>query len=244
MLLFWGVGTSNMVGLVPAVLVGACCSAILRGMKFSTACRQCSRLAEFLDEVRREYPDYYAKPVPPFGDAGSRLLIVGLAPGLHGANRTGRPFAGDFAGILMYSTLHKFGFATAGEPLDASGAPNPALRLVDCRIANSVRCLPPQNKPEPAEIRNCNGYLASELAALPQGAAIMALGTIAHQAVLTALGLRKSSFSFAHGAHHELPGDLTLYDSYHCSRYNTQTRRLTTEMFEAVVGEIAKHLER
>lgn len=210
---------------------------------FSTDCRNCPRLAGFLDQVRGENPDYHALPVESFGAAGSSFLIVGLAPGMHGANRTGRPFSGDYAGNLLYGTLHKYGYATSPEPLDAQNNANPALHLKGCRITNAVRCLPPQNKPEPAEIRNCNGYLAEELAALPHGAAIMALGTIAHQAVLTALGLRKSSFAFAHGARHELPGGLTLYDSYHCSRYNTQTRRLTTEMFEAVVGEISKHLE-
>lgn len=194
--------------------------------------------------MRIEEPEYHALPVSSFGEAGCPFLVVGLAPGMHGANRTGRPFSGDYAGNLLYGTLHKYGFATSAEPLDAAGNANPALHLKSCRITNAVRCLPPQNKPEPAEIRNCNSYLAEELAALPQGAAIMALGTIAHQAVLAALGQRKSSFAFAHGARHELPGSLTLYDSYHCSRYNTQTRRLTTAMFEAVVGDIAKHLER
>lgn len=211
---------------------------------FSTECRRCSRLAEFLAQVRLDEPEYHALPVESFGAAGSPLLVVGLAPGMHGANRTGRPFTGDYAGNLLYGTLHKYGYATSAEPLNAAGNANPALHLKGCRITNAVRCLPPQNKPEPSEIRNCNGYLAEELATLPQGAAVMALGTIAHQAVLTALGLRKSSFAFAHGARHELPGGLTLYDSYHCSRYNTQTRRLTTAMFEAVVGDIAKHLER
>jgi uracil-DNA glycosylase len=208
----------------------------------STDCRRCVRLADFLDQVRSEHPDYHALPVSSFGKTGSRLLIVGLAPGLHGANRTGRPFTGDFAGNLLYGTLHKYGFASSAEPLDAAGNANPALFLTGCRITNAVRCLPPQNKPEPVEIRTCNDYLAQELAALPQGAAVMALGTIAHQAVLMALGLKKSAYAFAHGARHELPGGLTLFDSYHCSRYNTQTKRLTTAMFEAVVGEIAKYV--
>ncbi len=211
-------------------------------MKFTTACRLCPRLAEFLDDVRRDYPDYYAKPVPPFGEAGSRLLIVGLAPGLHGANRTGRPFAGDFAGILMYSTLHKFGFATAGEPLDAAGQPNPDLSLVDCRIANSVRCLPPQNKPEPAEVKACNPYLVEELAAAPKGAALLALGTVAHGATLRALGLRAKDYVFAHGAQHQLPNGMRLHDSYHCSRYNTQTGRLTEAMFHGVFAAIVQYL--
>ncbi len=181
-------------------------------------------------------------PVSSFGEAGSRFLIVGLAPGMHGANRTGRPFTGDFAGNLLYGSLHKFGFSSSAGPLDAAGNANPALRLSGCRITNAVRCLPPQNKPEPAEIRTCNGYVADELAELPKGGAILALGTIAHQAVLMALQLRKSEFVFRHGARHSLPGGLTLFDSYHCSRYNTQTKRLTTAMFEAVIGDIASYL--
>lgn len=209
---------------------------------FSTECRHCPRLAGFLDQVRIEYPDYHAQPVSSFGEAGSRFLVVGLAPGTHGANRTGRPFTGDHAGNLLYGALHKYGYASSPDPLDARGNANPLLRLTGCRITNAVRCLPPQNKPEPGEVRACNGYLADELAALPQGAAIMALGTIAHQAVLAAMGLRKSSFAFAHAARHALPGGLALFDSYHCSRYNTQTRRLTTAMFEAVVGDIARHV--
>lgn len=213
-------------------------------MAFSAECRRCPRLAGFLDEVRASHAGYHALPVSSFGDAGSRFLVVGLAPGMHGANRTGRPFSGDYAGNLLYGTLHKYSFASRAEPLDAAGNANPALSLRGCRITNAVRCLPPQNKPELAEIRGCNAYLAEELAMLPQGAAIMALGTIAHQAVLMAMQLRKSSFAFGHGARHELPGELTLFDSYHCSRYNTQTRRLTAPMFEAVVAEIVKHLER
>ena len=213
-------------------------------MKFTLDCRLCSRLAGFLDQVRDEHPDYHALPVSSFGEAGSRFLIVGLAPGMHGANRTGRPFSGDFAGNLLYGTLHEYDFASSAEPLDAAGNANPALSLRGCRITNAVRCLPPQNKPEPGEIRACNGYVAEELALLAPGSAVMALGTIAHHAVLMALQLRKSSFAFGHGARHELPGDLTLFDSYHCSRYNTQTKRLTTTMFKAVVGDIANYLER
>ncbi len=212
-------------------------------MPFSTDCRLCSRLARFLDQVRAEHPDYHALPVSSFGKTGGRLLIVGLAPGMHGANRTGRPFSGDYAGNLLYGSLHKFGFASSAEPLDAAGNANPLLRLSGCRITNAVRCLPPQNKPEPVEIRNCNGYVAEELAILPHGSAVMALGTIAHQAVLMALQLRKSSFAFGHGAQHSLPNGLTLFDSYHCSRYNTQTKRLTPEMFETVIGNIVKHLD-
>lgn len=206
-------------------------------------CRACPRLANFLDQVRSTHPDYHSLPVSSFGNEGSRFLVVGLAPGMHGANRTGRPFTGDYAGNLLYGSLHQFGFASSAEPLDTLGNANHALNLLGCRITNAVRCLPPQNKPETSEIRTCNGYLAGELAALPQGAAVLALGTIAHQAVLMALQLRKSSFAFAHGAQHILPNGLTLFDSYHCSRYNTQTRRLTAAMFEAVIESIAKHLE-
>ncbi|MCR4304241.1 MAG: uracil-DNA glycosylase [Gallionella sp.] len=209
---------------------------------FSTSCRLCPRLAGFLDQVRAEHPGYHALPVSSFGQAGSRFLIVGLAPGMHGANRTGRPFSGDFAGNLLYGSLHKYGFSSKAEPLDSTGNANPALHLSGCRITNAVRCLPPQNKPEPDEIRTCNGYVAEELAMLPQGSAVMALGTIAHQSVLMALQLRKSEFAFGHGARHALPNGLTLFDSYHCSRYNTQTKRLTTVMFEAVIGDIAKHI--
>ena len=194
--------------------------------------------------MRAEYPDYYALPVSSFGEKDSKFLIVGLAPGMHGANRTGRPFSGDFAGNLLYGSLHKYGFASSAEPLDQAGHANSSLQLSGCRITNAVRCLPPQNKPEPREIRTCNGYVAEELAMLPQGSVVMALGTIAHQAVLIALQLRKSSFSFGHGAQHALPNGLTLFDSYHCSRYNTQTKRLTTAMFEAVIGDIAQHLQR
>ena len=209
---------------------------------FSTSCRLCPRLAGFLDQVRDEHPGYHALPVSSFGQAGSRFLIVGLAPGMHGANRTGRPFSGDFAGNLLFGSLHKFGFSSKAEPLDHAGNADPALRLSGCRITNAVRCLPPQNKPEPAEIRACNGYVADELAELPKGGAILALGTIAHQAVLMALQLRKGEFAFGHGARHVLPGGLRLFDSYHCSRYNTQTKRLTTAMFEAVIGDIAGYL--
>lgn len=212
-------------------------------LTFKEDCRRCSRLAGFLDQVRVEHPDYHALPVSSFGKTGGKFLIVGLAPGMHGANRTGRPFTGDFAGNLLYGSLHKYGFASSADPLDVAGNANPALTLRNCRITNAVRCLPPQNKPEPGEIRTCNGFVVEELSLLPKGAAIMALGTIAHQAVLTALQLRKSSYAFGHGVRHALPNGQTLFDSYHCSRYNTQTKRLTTAMFEAVIADIARHLE-
>lgn len=208
-------------------------------MKFSLKCRDCPRLAGFLDQVRRDHPDYHARPVAPFGDANPRLLIVGLAPGMHGANRSGRPFTGDYAGILLYATLHKFGLASAAQSVSADDG----LQLRGCRITNAVKCLPPQNKPGPAEVRQCNGYLQSELAAMGKGSTVLALGTVAHQAVLMALDVRKALFPFRHGARHALPNGFVLYDSYHCSRYNTNTRRLTPAMFEAVFADISKHLQ-
>jgi uracil-DNA glycosylase family 4 len=202
-------------------------------------CRRCPRLASFLDEVKLEHPDYHARPVLSFGDAAPRLLIVGLAPGMHGANRTGRPFTGDHAGILLYQTLHRFGFASKPESISADDG----LSLSGCRITNAVKCLPPQNKPETAEIRLCNDFLAAELTGLPEGAAILALGSIAHQAVLRARGLKPAALKFGHALRHEMAGNLTLFDSYHCSRYNTQTRRLTRDMFEAVFSDIRHYLD-
>ncbi len=206
--------------------------------EFDSACTACPRLARHLAAVRRDYPDYHARPVAPFGDARARLLIVGLAPGMHGANASGRPFTGDYAGILLYETLHKFGFAS--QPVSVSA--DDSLRLKNCRVTNAVKCLPPENKPLPAEVAACNGYLQSELAALRPGSVVLALGNIAHRAVLRALGLKQSAYVFAHGARHELSGDLRLLDSYHCSRYNTQTRRLTTPMFEQVFKQAQKLL--
>ncbi len=205
---------------------------------FDAQCRRCPRLAAFLDRVRREHPGYHAAPVPPFGDRRARLLVVGLAPGMHGANRTGRPFTGDHAGILLYRFLHRFGFASA-----AQSRPGDALSLSDCRITNAVKCVPPQNKPVGAEINACNDYLSAELARLPAGALILALGTIAHRAILRALGMKQNARAFAHGAEHDLPGGLRLMNSYHCSRYNTQTRRLTEEMFAAVFSRARQLLE-
>ncbi len=195
------------------------------------------RLAAFLDGVHAEHPDYWCKPVPPFGDADARLVIVGLAPGMHGANASGRAFTGDYAGILLYETLHRFGFASS----PVSIARDDGLTLRDCRINNSVKCLPPQNKPSPAEISACNGYLAADLMRLRVGTALLALGRIAHDAALTAMGQRKSAFPFAHGARHFIDGRV-LFDSYHCSRYNTNTRRLTPAMFDAVFADIVTWL--
>jgi uracil-DNA glycosylase family 4 len=199
---------------------------------FDPSCRRCPRLAGYLDSIRVRHPDYHAAPVAPFGDPKARLLIVGLAPGLHGANRTGRPFTGDYAGILLYETLHRHGFATAPE----SRAVDDDLRLKDCRITNAVKCVPPDNKPTIDEICNCNGFLATELAGLAADALVLGLGQIAHNAVLRARGLRQSQWRFGHGAEHGLPDGLRLIDSYHCSRYNTQTGRLTAAMFDDVLG--------
>ena len=176
------------------------------------------------------------EPASPLGDSGAPLLIVGLAPGLHGANATGRPFTGDFAGILLYETLHDFGFASRAE----STAADDDLRLRQCRITTAVRCVPPQNKPLPAEVNTCNHYLQEEIDALPRGAVILALGTIAHGAVLRARRLRAAAFPFAHGRLHVLAPGLRLVDSYHCSRYNTQTRRLTRDMFRAVFADLRR----
>ncbi len=198
---------------------------------FDPDCKRCPRLSGFLEQVAREHPHYHAAPVPAFGDARARLLIVGLAPGMHGANRTGRPFTGDYAGILLYQTLYDFGFGTR----PVSEAADDGLRLRNCRISNAVKCLPPQNKPETAEIRACNGFLRAELETLPAGAVVLALGKIAHDAVLRAHAIPLSAHRFAHAAEHGLERHLLL-DSYHCSRYNTQTRRLTPEMFRAVVA--------
>lgn len=212
-------------------------------MIFSSECRKCPRLSTFLAEIKITHPTYYSKPVQSFGEDHAHLLIVGLAPGMHGANRTGRPFTGDYAGDLLYSTLHKFGFSNSPEPLDSNGQANAKLILVDCRITNAVRCLPPKNKPELSEIKLCNDYLMTELNMLPQGAVILALGTVAHQAVLRASSLQAKDYLFSHAAQHVLPNGQHFYDSYHCSRYNTQTKRLTTPMFHAVFESIKEYLE-
>jgi uracil-DNA glycosylase family 4 len=199
---------------------------------FDPRCRLCPRLTSFLDAVRLKEPEYFCGPVPAFGDPNARLLIVGLAPGMHGANRTGRPFTGDHAGILLYATLHKFGFASG----PSSIATDDGLELVNTRITNAVKCLPPANKPLPLEIKVCNDFLRAELAQSPDVRVILALGAIAHAAVLRACDLPNGAHRFAHAAEHSLSGDRVLLDSYHCSRYNTQTRRLTTSMFEGVLG--------
>lgn len=204
---------------------------------FDIDCRTCPRLASFLDDVKTQHPDYHARPVPPFGAVDAKLLIVGLAPGMHGANATGRPFTGDHAGILLYETMHKYGFSSA--PISTSL--DDGLELINCRITNAVKCLPPQNKPIGSEINSCNVFLREELEQMPMNSVVMALGSIAHNSVIKAFSLRQKEFQFGHNRVHQLKPGLQLLDSYHCSRYNTQTRRLTPEMFEQVFAR-AKEL--
>ena len=204
---------------------------------FDPNCRNCPRLAAFLDIVKEKNPDYHCKPVAPFGDPAARFLIVGLAPGMHGANRTGRPFTGDHAGLLLYGTLHAFGFSNQAE----ATAVDDGLELIDCRITNAVKCLPPGNKPVGAEINTCNAYLANELRLLTKNSVMLALGGIAHRAIIRAMSLRQADYPFGHAAEHEVAAGIMLLDSYHCSRYNTNTRRLTDEMFRSVFAR-AKEL--
>ncbi len=205
---------------------------------FDVTCERCDRLAEFRTAVLEKCPGYWCKPVPPFGAASAKLLLVGLAPGMHGANRTGRPFTGDYAGELLYSTLHKYGFATGPISLSADDG----LELIGCRITNAVKCLPPDNKPTPAEIKICNSYLRAELSLQQPESIILALGRIAHDSVLMALGVKASVARFGHGARHVMPNNLLLFNSYHCSRYNTQTKRLTEAMFHQVFDQIRTEL--
>ena len=201
-------------------------------------CPRCPRLAGFRQDQRKAHPAWFNGPVPCFGVSDARLLIVGLAPGLQGANRTGRPFTGDHAGELLYRTLVDFGFAAGRYAAD----PGDGLILKEAMIVNAVRCVPPQNKPLPAEIKACNGFLRERIVSMEGLAAIVALGRVAHDAVLTALEQRKSAFAFAHGAEHAL-ARARLFDSYHCSRYNTNTGVLTTEMFRAVFGRVKAFLD-
>jgi uracil-DNA glycosylase family 4 len=196
-------------------------------------CPLCPRLAAFRELARVKNPAWHNAPVLPFGPVDAGLLIVGLAPGMQGANRTGRPFTGDYAGDLLFATLLEFGLARGVY----DERPDDGFELVDCRISNAVKCVPPENKPTPEEIRICNRFLAQELAALPRVKVVLALGSIAHDATLVASGLKKSAAKFGHAARHDLPRGRVLYDSYHCSRYNTNTGRLTTEMFRDVVGK-------
>jgi len=206
---------------------------------FSINCKKCSRLATFLKQVKKDHPDYHAKPVLPFGVNKPDLLIVGLAPGMHGANATGRPFTGDYAGILLYETLYKFGFSNQAE----STAKNDGLKLKQCRITNAVKCLPPENKPTGPEINTCNQFLADELMNLKKGAVILALGGIAHKAVIKAFDLKQKDYPFAHNKVYSLADERSLVTSYHCSRYNTQTKRLTESMFHKVFKNIRKLID-
>jgi len=200
-------------------------------------CPLCPRLAGFREAARARESEWFNSPVPSFGDPNGRLLIVGLAPGLQGANRTGRPFTGDFAGDLLYATLLEYGFAKGVY----QARPDDGLTLVDCRIGNAVRCVPPQNKPLPAEINTCRQFLSATIETMPRLRAIVALGRVAHESTLKALGLRSSAAPFAHGAIHQA-GALKLYDSYHCSRYNTNTRVLTPDMFRSVFAKVRADL--
>jgi uracil-DNA glycosylase family 4 len=204
----------------------------------ATDCRRCPRLAEFRDRQKLENPGWFNAPVPSFGRSSARLLIVGLAPGLKGANRTGRPFTGDFAGELLYSTLLKYGFARGIYRAD----PADGLELVDCMITNAVRCVPPENKPTPVEINTCRPFLTARMAALPNLLAVLALGRIAHDQTLSAFDLKRAPFPFAHGARHTLSPGVTLFDSFHCSRYNTNTGRLTEAAFHAVFEMIVAEI--
>lgn len=197
-------------------------------------CALCPRLASFRAEARARFPGWHNAPVPSFGDLRAEVLIVGLAPGLKGANRTGRPFTGDHAGELLYQTLIKLGLAAG----DYGRVPDDGLRLQRCRITNAVRCVPPANRPTPEEVRTCGRFLAAEIAALPRLHTLVALGTVAHGACLAALGLPASAWRFSHGARHLLPDGRRLIDSYHCSRQNTNTGRLTTAMFEAALAQV------
>lgn len=203
-------------------------------------CALCPRLVEFRDQNRDRFNDWFNGAVPSFGDARAELLIVGLAPGLKGANRTGRPFTGDYAGDLLYATLAEFGWSTGTYGAHADDG----LALKRCMITNAVRCVPPANKPTPQEIKTCLNFLRGRIAALSNLKALLALGRVAHDSVLTAFALRKRDYAFAHGARHDLPSGLVLYDSFHCSRYNTNTRRLTPEMFQAVFAAIGADLGR
>jgi uracil-DNA glycosylase len=201
-------------------------------------CPLCPRLMAFRHEWRRKEPEWFNAPVPSFGPADARLLIVGLAPGLQGANRTGRPFTGDYAGVLLYDTLKRYRFARG----EYKAHPDDGLTLVDCRISNAVRCVPPENKPAPAEINTCRTFLSATLADMKNLRAIVALGRIAHDSVVTALGVKKSARAFSHACRYEI-GKLTLFSSYHCSRYNTNTGVLTPEMFHDVFAKVRAFLD-
>jgi uracil-DNA glycosylase len=201
-------------------------------------CPRCPRLVAFRSAWRKQEPDWFNAPVPSFGPIDAQLLIVGLAPGLRGANRTGRPFTGDYAGDLLYATLKEFGFAKG----DYQARPDDGFTLIDCRITNAVRCVPPENKPTPQEINTCRDFLISTIKEMPKLRAIVALGRVAHDTVISARSARRSDHPFSHGGARAM-GDLTLFDSYHCSRYNTNTGVLTADMFRAVFAQVRQHLD-
>ena len=203
-------------------------------------CSLCPRLVEYRRTNSSEEPTWFNGAVPSFGGDDAQLLIVGLAPGRNGANRTGRPFTGDHAGVLLYATLLEFGFAQGSY----EARPDDGLKLKGCMISNAVRCVPPENKPTPAEIATCRPFFEARVAALPKLRVMLALGRIAHDQTLTALGLRKAQFLFAHGARHDIGNGRVLFDSFHCSRYNTNTGRLTVEMFRAVFADIRQELSK
>ena len=213
---------------------------VAKAVEPSRDCPLCPRLAGFRLANRKREPDWFNAPVPSFGPVDGRVLIVGLAPGLRGANRTGRPFTGDFAGELLYETLIEFGFARGEYRAD----PGDGLTMLDARISNAVRCVPPENKPTPGEIGTCNQFLAEAIGEMPNLSAVVALGRIAHDAALVALAHKRSAFGFAHGAMHPLGDRIALFDSYHCSRYNTNTGVLTPKMFRAVFRKVRAHLDR
>ena len=201
-------------------------------------CPRCPRLVAFRTAWRNAEPDWFNAPVPSFGPIDARLLIVGLAPGLRGANRTGRPFTGDYAGDLLYATLTEFGFAQG----TYEARPDDGLTLVDCRITNAVRCVPPENKPTPAEITTCREFLTSTIREMTKLRAIVTLGRIAHETFIAAQNAKRRDYPFTHGGTHQM-GEITLFDSYHCSRYNTSTRVLTPKMFRDVFAQVRKHLD-
>jgi uracil-DNA glycosylase len=201
-------------------------------------CPRCPRLVAFREHWRARQPEWFNAPVPAFGPREARLAIIGLAPGLRGANRTGRPFTGDFAGSLLYDTLRDYGFARG----QYAARSDDGLELIDCRIVNAVRCVPPENKPTPAEIANCRPFLKRDLADMPKLAAILALGRIAHDSILVTLGERPAAAPFGHGKVHQI-ANMKMFDSYHCSRQNTNTGRLTAEMFRAVFAAVRAFLD-
>jgi uracil-DNA glycosylase family 4 len=201
-------------------------------------CQRCPRLTDYRIKQKAMFPEYHCLPVAGFGAANAKLLIVGLAPGLHGANASGRPFTGDASGDMLFATLHKYGFASQA----SSRSDHDNMHLVDCRITNAVKCVPPQNRPNGDEIRRCNFYLRAEISGLRAGSVILALGTIAHNSVLKALDLRQSLMRFAHLAEHRLSNQFRLIDSYHCSRYNINTGRLNQAMFEQVFRRVRQIL--